>query len=256
LLPFSDEPRRPRPFSADKQALKRDIRELFPGGETALFDATYDAIQCLKIDQAQGKQAVIVMTDGKENASNRRPEEVIQEAKDAGIPLHMLGLGRDDELDERVMRVMAQRTGGTYHHAKNSQKLYEIFENLSIQLHDDGVDEAALRELAVETGGKYFPARDISRLRMIYEGLAEELQSTYTVTFPSLQQDNDGTSRVIDITVVRGGVQVSDVLRGGYNVQGVVVPEMDAQVYLGLLLILGGLIVLPVGIRRLRRRTA
>jgi VWFA-related protein len=254
LLPFSEEPKRPKPFSADKPALKRDIRQLFPGGETALFDATYDAIQCLEAARLQGKRAVIVMTDGKDNASNRRPEEVIREAREAKIPLHMLGLGRDDELDEIVMRVMAKQTGGTYQHAKSSQKLYEIFENLSIQLHDDGVDEAALRDLASETGGKYFPARDISKLRLIYEGLADELQNTYTVTFPSLQQDYDGTSRAIDITVWRGGLQVSDVLRGGYNVQGVVVPEMDPQVYLGLLLMLGGLLILPVGIRRLARR--
>jgi hypothetical protein len=75
------------------------------------------------------------------------------------------------------------------------------------------------------------------------------------VTFPSLQQDYDGTSRVIDIKVVRSGVQVSDVLRGGYNVQGVVVPEMDPQVYLGLLIMIGGLVLLPVGIRRLSGRT-
>src|SRR5207237_10157743 len=163
-------------------------------------------------------------------------------AREVEVPLHMLGLGRPGEIDEDVMRQMAAQTGGTYHHARNEQMLFDIFENLSIQLHDDGIDEAALRTLADATGGKYHPARDISRLRFIYEDLAEELQNTYTVTFPSLRQDYDGTSRDIDISVWRSGRQVSDVLRGGYNVPGVVVPELEPRVYLSLLPVLGCLL--------------
>src|SRR5262249_46193320 len=154
----------------------------------------------------------------------------IDRAKEANIPLHMLGLGRPGELDEDVMRRMAEQTGGTYHHARSEQTLFDIFENLSIQLHDEGIDEASLRKLAAVTGGRSCPARDTSRLRFIYEGLAEELQTTYTVTFPSLRQDDDGTLRDIDISVWQNGVQVSDVMRGGYNVPGVVVPEMDHRV--------------------------
>jgi hypothetical protein len=132
--------------------------------------------------------------------------------------------------------------------------LYDIFENLSIQLHDDGVDEAALRKLAEDTGGKYFPARDVSQLKAIYQDLAQELQTTYQVTFASLRQDDDGTSRDIDISVWRQGAQVSDALRAGYNVRGVVVPEMDGAVYLGLLALLGGMLVLPASMRRFGRK--
>ena len=128
------------------------------------------------------------------------------------------------------MHRMGVETHGSYHHARNKKTLYEIFEKLSIDLHDDGIDEAALKRLAEETGGKYYPAQDIDRLQLIYEGLAQELQTTYTVTFPSLRQDYDGTSRDIGISIWRKGVQVSDVLREGYNVPGVVVPEMDPVV--------------------------
>jgi hypothetical protein len=179
---------------------------------------------------------------------------VIAAARRAEVPLHMLGLGRAGELDERVMQRMARTTGGTYHHARNRQMLYEIFENLSIQLHDDGIDEAALKELAEQTGGKYFAARDVSQLKAIYQELAQELQTTYQVTFPSLRQDDDGTSRDIDITLWRKGVQVSDALHAGYNVRGVVVPEMDGAVYLGLLVLLGGLLLLPASMRRFGRK--
>jgi VWFA-related protein len=254
LLPFNDVPQIPKPFGTDKKALKETIQQLQPEGETALFDATYDAVATLTAARPEGKRAVVVMTDGINNRGHRGKDEVIRRAIADKIPLYMLGFGREEELDEKVMKEMAERTGGTYGHAESGQKLYEIFEDLSIQLHDDGVDEAALKKLAEETGGKYYSARDISRLRFIYEGLAQELQTTYTVTFPSLRQDDDGTARDIDISVWRNGVQVSDVLRGAYNRPGVVVPEMDHRVYLGLLAGLGGLLLLPAGLRRLSRR--
>src|SRR5207245_1009701 len=122
-----------------------------------------------------------------------------------------------------------------------------------IQLHDDGIDQAALLKLADDTGGHYSHAKDLGQLKFIYEGLAEELQTTYTVSFPSLRQDYDGTSRDINLSVWRKGLPVSTVLQEGYNVPGVVVPEMEPGVYLVLLLALGGLLSLPTALRRLAR---
>jgi len=134
--------------------------------------------------------------------------------------------------------------------------LYEIFENLSIQLHDDGIDEAALKKLAEDTNGKYFPARDVTQLKSIYQELARELQTTYQVTFPSLRQDDDGTSRDIDISIWSDGRQISDVFSAGYNVHGVVVPKMDAATYLILLALIGALLILPAGMRRFSKHRA
>jgi VWFA-related protein len=254
LLPFSNDVGQPRPFRSDKEGLKQAIGQLEAFGETRLFDAIYDAILTLVAERPEGKRAVVVLTDGQDNRSRRRVEEVIAAARAAEVPLHLLGLGRSGDLDEAVMQRMARETGGTYHHARNKQMLYDIFESLSIQLHDEGIDEASLKKLADETGGKYYPARDISQLRLIYAGLAQELQTTYTATFPSLQQDYDGTSRDIAISVWRKGAQVSTVLRGGYNVPGVVVPEMDAAVYLSLLTGLAILLAAPAGFRYFARR--
>jgi len=183
----------------------------------------------------------------------RRVEEVIERAKECRIPLHMLGLGRAGELDEKVMRKMASATGGEFHHARNENDLIQIFEDLSIQLHDDGFDHAALEELAKATGGKFYHARQASQLQMFFQDLSEELQSTYTVTFASRRQLHDGTSRGIDISVMRDGARVSDVSSFDYQVPGVVVPKMDSTVYIGLLAVLGVLLALPVGMRRMFR---
>ncbi len=254
LLPFSNRPDNPGPFTADKRSLKQRINALHPGGETAIFDATYQALLKLMASDRDGKRAVILLTDGKDNSSDKSAAEVINLAREAEIPLHLLGLGQADNLDEGIMRRMARETGGTYHRADSERSLADVFEQLSIQLLDEGIDEASLKQLAEATGGKYYPSADISQLKFIYQGLAEELQTTYRVTFPSLRQDDDGTSRDIALSIWRQGAQVSDIFRGGYNVRGVVVPEMDQRIYLVLLGILVALLALPGFLQRWWRK--
>jgi VWFA-related protein len=253
LLPFSSSVDKPGPFVASKQELKHSIEKLKPEGETALFDAVFSAVETLEAGRPAGKRAVVALTDGIDNSSRRRVEEVIDRAREAQVPLHMLGLGRPGELDEGVMRRMASQTGGEYHHAQNEEKLIDIFEALSIQLHDDGFDHEALTELARRTFGKFYHARRAADLRLQYQEIAEELQTTYTVTFKSSRPVHDGTSRGIDISVVRNGLRVSNIISDDYAVHGVVVPKMDQGVYLVLLLLLGIFIAVPVGIRRLFR---
>jgi VWFA-related protein len=253
LLPFSQAPSVPGPFQDDKPALIGSIRKLRAEGGTALYDAACNAVDTLVAAQLSGKRAVVLLTDGEDTRSRRRAADVIQKARAARVPLHVLGFGTERDLNERVLRDLAHQTGGTYHHARTAADLHRIFEDLSIQLHDDGIDEESLRELADKTGGKFFHARDAADLSRYFAELAEDLQSSYTVTFPSRRPTHDGTSRGIDISVVRDGVRLSDRASFDYHVHGVVVPDMDHRVYLGLLTLLGLLVVVPVGIRRLHR---
>ncbi len=253
LLPFSQVPSVPAPFQDDKPALIGSIRKLRAEGGTALYDAACNAVDTLVAAQLPGKRAVILLTDGEDTRSRRRAADVIQKARAAQVPLHVLGFGTDRDLNERVLRELAERTGGSYHHARTAADLHRIFEDLSIQLHDDGIDEESLRELADQTGGKFFHAEDAAHLSRYFAELAEDLQSSYTVTFPSRRPTHDGTSRGIDISVVRDGVRLSDRASFDYNVHGVVVPDMDHRVYLGLLALIGLLVAVPVGVRRLHR---
>ncbi len=255
LLPFSTQVEQPGPFSADKAGLKDRINRLQAGGGTLLYDATYDALMTLQAARPEGKKAVVVLTDGVDESPGSRHgvRDLIDEAKRAGVPLYMLGLGRPGEINKKVMERLATATGGKFFHAKNQETLFKTFEDLSIELHDDGIDEQSLTELAVKTGGKYIPARDVSKLSVLFGDLADELQTTWTVTFPSRRSSHDGTARGIDISVSRHGDRVSNVGRADYNVHGVVVPELSSRVYLGFLALLGVLLVMPVGLRRLYR---
>jgi VWFA-related protein len=258
LMPFSSAVDRaflPLPFSADKPALQAAVGKLEASGGTVLYDATMDGIETLAAAQQPGKRAVVVLTDGvdEDPGSRHNVGEVIERARQTKTPLYMLALGRKGEFNEPVMREMAEKTGGKFFHARNQKELIDTFEQLSIDLHDEGVDEDALKELAHQTGGEYHPARDVTRLKFIYERLADELQSTYTVTFPSRRPTHDGTARGIDIVIEQGGQQLSDVAKVDYNVYGVVAPGMNPGVYLVLLGAVGGLLLAPAGVRRLYR---
>ncbi len=253
LLPFSGRPQAPGPFSEDKPALVQAIASLRATGSTALYDAANAAVETLLTANPRGKKAIILLTDGKDTDSRSSETAAARLARQAGIPLHVLGFGSGQELNEDVLRYLAEETGGAYHHAQTSADLNNIFERLSIQLHDDGIDQESLRELADQTGGKFLHARDVADLNRFFGDLAVELQTTYTVTFPSRRPTHDGTSRGIDISVVRDGVRVSDVASFDYNVHGVVVPEMDHGVYLALLAVVGVLLAAPAWVRRLHR---
>jgi VWFA-related protein len=259
LLPFSDKPGKSEPFTDSKDRLNNSIQALQAKGETALFDAVYDGLMTLKADTEEtqregrpiGKRAIVAMTDGIDNKSRRRMTEVVKLAKETNTPLYLLGLGLPNQIDEKTMRRMADETGGRFYYAQNQQQLIEVFENLAIQLHDDGIDEASLKELAEKTGGKYYLARNISDLQLMYERVAEDLQSTYRVTFPSWRPENDGTASRVEISIERGGVRISNIARDTFTRSGVVIADMHPGVYLGLLLLLGGLLVLPGGVRRM-----
>jgi VWFA-related protein len=255
LMPFSDRPEAPADFTDNKAELKNGIEALKARGETALFDATYDALMVLKTDaensRVVGKRAIVAMTDGKDNMSRRRVDDVIRLAQETKTPLYMLGLGRPKEIDEAVMKKMADTTGGAYYHAANRQELIRVFERLTIQLHDDGIDEASLKRLAEETGGKYLLAQDVSQLALMYGRVVDDLESTWTAEFRSARSLNDGTASEVDLRIERSGVLVSNVAKGTHERRGVVLAQMHPGVYLLLLLLLAGLLALPAGVRRL-----
>jgi VWFA-related protein len=269
LVPFNSTVGTPKAFSNEKIPLSAAIKQLTPQGETALLDATYAAIATLEADGTQGKRAVIAMTDGVDNSSRRRVEEVIERAREAKISLHMLGFGRQGELDEKMMKAMADQTGGKYYHAKNEKALVEIFESLSIQLHDDGIDEDTLTKLAQQTGGQYFSAKNVQNLKFILEQVTQSIQKKeYKITFPSLRQVKDGTARNVSLKLIRrtgelagnqtgtnftGGEQVVEEKTGGIQTHGVVVAEMNHWVFLLFLLVIGGLIAVPSMMKRTPR---
>jgi Mg-chelatase subunit ChlD len=266
VLEFSDTPAVPGPFTSDRTALQGTIMRLTPNGETALFDAVYDAIEAIEAAQPRGKAAIVALTDGIDNSSRRRVGEVIERAKQVviqpdvkgggqkGIPLYMLGFGRKGEVDVNVMDKMAKATGGKFYLAGNEKMLLDIFEDLSNKLHDDGINEADLKRLAIETGGQYYHAKDVSKMGFVVEQVVAAIRKKdFTESFPDTDQVADGLKRTVRLALAHGQQTVATTGGLGVTTHGLVVPEMNTFVYLGLLGVIGLLIALPAGLRRLTR---
>ena len=214
----------------------------------------------------------MVLTDGIDNSSRHRAEDVIARAKEGRVRLYMLGFGRANELDAATMQKLAAETNGIYRHARNEKELIELFKKLSIDLDDKGIDEEALKRISSETKGKYQHSKKLRDLNDIFQKLAQAVQSGYRLRFQG-RQIADGTARQIVIRVVEmtevtrrdalGNVvhemqerNVSDEAGLRYVVRGVVVPQMHSLVYLAFLAGLGLLIALPLVLRNLKRPTA
>jgi VWFA-related protein len=277
LLPFGSDVETPGNFTDNKVLLIQNLNLVRPSGETALFDAVFAGLETLEAGRPRGKRAVVALTDGIDNSSRRRVEEVLARAKELKVPLYMLGFGRPGELDEAVMKRMARESGGEYYHAKNEKSLLEIFENLSTLLHDDGVNEEELRRLSLATRGEYYPAKDVTKLQFVLEKVTQSIQKKdYSITFTSNRPKADGTFRHIVLKLVRrtgeaaanvaggqiqaagagGGEEVVVQKGGGVKVHGLVVAEMSPLVYLTLAVVLGALLGLPEGLRRMRGKAA
>ena len=117
-----------------------------------------------------------------------------------GAPPLLVGGGRPGEIDEPVMRKMAKETGGEYFYASDSEKLLEVFENLSIQLHDDGIDETSLRQLAEETGGKYYYA-DADHLGEAFQKVSDDLRTQYLLAYYPERRLANSDFRTISVTL-------------------------------------------------------
>jgi Mg-chelatase subunit ChlD len=269
VLAFGSTVDPPGEFTNDAPRLKQIIDSLMPKGETAMLDAAYDAVATLAAYPTDGHRAVVVMTDGIDNTSRRRPEEVIQRAREAKISLHMLAFGRDSEMAQAKpdMQRIAKETGGTFHHARNEKDLIRIFEDMSMALHDDGIDVKSLTMLADKTGGKYRHARDIQSLKLMLDEVSKDLQQEkpYVETFAS-RTGFDGRVHEISLKLVREVVeynpltkektktdQVEDVKHSDLAVRGVVVAEMNPMIYLGFLAVLGMMLAVPAALGRMLR---
>ncbi len=212
VLPFNSRVGTPGPFSGDPDELRHRVEGLRPEGGTVLYDAALAGVETLAAGRPPGQRFVVVLTDGVDEDPGSR-----------------------HGLDEVIERAQQERVA-----------LFPV--GLG---RKDEVDEAALGAMARRTGGRFIPVSDPDELAAIYEGLAAELDRTYTVTFPSLNQRSDGTVSAIDLYVVdRQGNVVSNTVQEDLARPGLLVPEVDYRIYLLILAALLVLLSLPAALKR------
>ncbi len=121
-------------FTTDKRQVKQAVLRTLAGGVTALFDSLSRVSQDL--EARKGKKALIVFTDGDDNASALSASGASRQARRAGVPVYAIAQGTalKDEKLLKMLESMAADTGGACFRLTNKNKIAEIFAEISRDL--------------------------------------------------------------------------------------------------------------------------
>jgi Ca-activated chloride channel family protein len=131
---------------------------------TAIGDGLALAADRLRDTNSKSK-VMVLLTDGDNNAGAIEPREAAAIAKELGIKVYTIGIGRNDvvpvpqedefgrtvlvparfRVDEELLREIAQTTGGTYFHASDSEGLAEVYSEID-RLEKSRVEESKYSE--------------------------------------------------------------------------------------------------------------
>ncbi len=195
-----------QPLTTDHAVLNSAIDSIKTGGDTAMYDALIAAEEALK--DVTGRKAVIVVTDGLDNSSSHKADDVITGIGPAGLSISTIGLGDAS--------------------TKSQQ----------------GLDEAGLKSLAQQAGGAYSYAGDSAALSALFQLYGRALQNEYAITYTSPSNLRDGVNRSLTVSLVNAGVSANS----QYNPGGVLpeVSTQSWPLFAGILVILLALLAVPM----------
>ena len=166
-----------KPFSANPSELVHALMGAPAGGMTALYDAVTDALEHLHMANRE-KRALIVISDGGDNASRHSLNQVLQLARRSETIIYTIGLFGDDDLD---------------------------------------ANPAVLEKIASATGGEAFFPKHISTIVEICEEIAEDIRNQYTIGYSPANNHFDDRYRSIRVTAATpGGKKLRVRTRPGY----------------------------------------
>lgn len=148
LLVFGDRAYALTPITADLASVREQLGDAvvgLAGRETAIGDAIALAVKRLR-DQPEGQRVLILLTDGVSNAGVLAPLRAAELAAtervrvypvafggDAGTKFFGMDLGQaQDPVDEATLRQIAERTGGRFFRARDTDELVSIYAELEL----------------------------------------------------------------------------------------------------------------------------
>jgi Ca-activated chloride channel homolog len=163
VVGFDVTPEVTQDFTDNAELLDKGIRELRPGGGTAMYDALYYACREKLLRAPKNtplRRAVILLSDGEDNQSHVTREEAIEMAQRA----------------EAVVYTISTNVSGT-----------------------KGAGDKVLERIADATGGRAFFPFQIRDVTNAFAEIQEELRSQYAVSYKPSDFRADGHYRTIEI---------------------------------------------------------
>jgi Ca-activated chloride channel homolog len=169
-------------FTNDINEMKQALERIDARGSTALYDAVIGSLDHLK-KGSRDKKVLLVVTDGEDNMSRHKLEDVIQDAEHSNAVIYTIGL----------------LGGESNRRTKNNAK-------------------RALVEMAEATGGAPFFPEEVSDTEVICKEIAHDIRNQYTLGYYPTNAKRDGTFRSVrvEVTPPHGSGKLSVRTRSGY----------------------------------------
>lgn len=123
----------------DTELLGKKLRDLRPGGGTALYDAIY--LSCrdrLMMDRPRHKfrRAVVIVGDGEDNSSRHTRDQALEMADKAEAVVFAIStnITRAETDGDKVLKYFARQTGGQAFFPFKAEDLAQDFENIANEL--------------------------------------------------------------------------------------------------------------------------
>jgi VWFA-related protein len=150
----------PIPFTNNPDDIRSALQRTFPDGMTALYDAMAASLVHLNAG-TRDRKALVVLSDGGDNASSRSLEGVLEIAKRSNATIYTIGIYDESNMDR---------------------------------------NPGVLRRIAELSGGQAFFPDSPNDLERVWRDVAGAIRSQYTIGYHSTDRNRDGKFRKVEIT--------------------------------------------------------
>ena len=139
VVSFDTSPELVADLTDDQVAVTKAIRDLRPGGGTALYDAIFFSCRdVLMKDQPRDKfrRAVVVLSDGDDNQSRWTREQALEMAHKADAVIYTIStnITHLETNGDKVLKRYAEETGGIAFFPFKAEDMGQSFENIANEL--------------------------------------------------------------------------------------------------------------------------
>jgi VWFA-related protein len=195
----------------DMGIMRRAIESIKPGEFTQVYEAVYTGVW-ERLNDVQGRKALIIFTDGIDTASTEISQDDTLDAVVESEDVIVYPIRFSTRLDvERKMLDRMRLSGKENTEISNTKSMDSLQELDRLYRKADEY----LYELAEVSGGKVERADRISDLQAAFKRIANELRHQYLLGYYPVNQKKDDGLRKIDIKVSRTEVRVR--ARPGYR---------------------------------------
>lgn len=166
VVNYNDEAYEDVPLTNDIRKMEEGLARIDARGGTAMYDAISMTVDRLKEKGKRDKKVILLITDGNDNASITKLEDLVRKLSsgDSQVVVHIIGILEEEDRRE----------------ARKAKR--------------------AIEQIAMATGGLYYFPKDLAEVEKISQQVAEDIRSQYVLAYSPTIQELDGSFRQIKVT--------------------------------------------------------